>query len=115
MLAETLVAIALLMLCLLGGLAIHLQQRRVLDRLAAQAAALHALEATFEAMRVGAVPFANGPVAAPGIVPPGIAVMLDVQAADVPHLFAVRAEARYLVAGEPRTQALSTMLWSSPR
>ncbi len=101
------------MLCLLGGLAVHLQQRRVLDRLAGQGAALRALEATFEALRAGALPLASGPIegfAASG----GMAILLDVQPTDVPALLAVRAEARYTVAGEEHAQALASLFWSPP-
>ena len=111
-LAETLIGLGLLMLCLLGGLAVHLQQRRVLDRLAGQGAALRALEATFEALRAGALPLASGPVA--GFGSGGIAVVLDVQPSDVPALFAVRAEARYTAAGEEHAQALASLFWSPP-
>ena len=100
------------MLCLLGGLAVHLQQRRVLDRLAGQGAALRALEATFEALRAGALPLASGPVV--GFGSGGISVVLDVQPTDVPALFAVRAEARYTVAGEEHAQALASLFWSPP-
>lgn len=100
------------MLCLLGGLAIHLQQRRVLDRLSGQGAALRALEATFEALRGGALPLASGPVA--GFASDGVTVVLDVQPTDVPALLAVRAEAHYTVAGEEHAQALASLFWSPP-
>ena len=99
------------MLCLLGGLTVHLQQKRVLDRLAGQGNALRALEATFEALRSGALPLVPGPVVGFG-ASDGVAVVLDVQPTDVPALFAVRAEARYLVAGEEHMQALASLVWS---
>ena len=101
------------MLCLLSGLAVHLQQRRVLDRLAGQGAALRALEATFEALRSGALPLASGPVA--GFAGSGgVTLVLEVTPADVPGLWNVRAEARYTVAGEAHAQALASLFWSPP-
>jgi hypothetical protein len=110
-LAETLVALGLLMVCLLGGLAVHVASRRVIDRVEAQGAALRALESTLEALRAGALPLASGPVERGAA--DGIAIDLQVTPSDeVPALVAVRLEARYVVAGEEHRQALSSMFWT---
>ena len=107
--------LVLLMVCLLYGLAVHMQQRRILDRLAAQSEALRALESTFEALRAGALPLVSA------TLPPPLAehaknlvVVIDVAPAGVPYLFDVHAEARYLLAGEPRVRSLDSLIWSPP-
>ena len=112
---EVLVALLILTLCLFLALGLHMQQRRILDRLAAQGEALRALEGTLEALRAGAVPLASGTV--PGFAyseAKGLVVTLEVTNTDVPALFDVRAEARFLVAGEPHSRQLETLIWSPP-
>lgn len=114
-LVEVLVALLLLTSCLFLALALHMQQRRILDRLAAQGEALRALEGTMEALRAGALPLATGtvPEFAYGDAK-GLVVTIDVTDTEVPSLFEVRAEARFLVAGEPHSRQLETLIWSPP-
>src|SRR6478672_4903001 len=97
-LAETLIALGLLMLCLLCGLAVHLAERRVVDRVEAQGQALGALEGALEELRAGALPLTSGELSrsADG----RLTIVLEVSPTDVPALLAVRLEARYTVAGE---------------
>lgn len=114
-LVEVLVALLLLTTCLLLALGLHMQQRRILDRLAAQGEALRALEGAMEALRAGALPLASAtvPELASGEAR-GLVVTIEVAGTEVPSLFDVRAEARFLVAGEPHSRQIETLIWSPP-
>ncbi|MEO8503009.1 MAG: prepilin-type N-terminal cleavage/methylation domain-containing protein [Acidobacteriota bacterium] len=114
-LVEVLIALLVLTLCLFLALGLHLQQRRILSRLAAQGEALRALEGTIEALRAGAIPLESETVPAPFATDAhGLVVTVVVTGTDVSALFDVKAEARFVVAGEPRRRGLETLIWAPP-
>lgn len=115
-LIEALLAATLLTLALLLGMALILQQRRILRRLDAQRAALHEIDATLDALRVGAialVPQRIDPRSAGD--PAGLALWVTVQPAGYPPgLWQVSLSAAWTVDGEMKTDRIDTMLWRPP-
>lgn len=122
-LVEALVALLILEMALLMGLALLLEQPRIVRRLERQRQTTRCLEATLELVRAGVVPLQTGPVgtwlALAGTPPPaGTAVFLEVEAATLPSapapagLFHVTVRARWMAAGQPRTRAVETLVWS---
>lgn len=111
-LVETVVALLLLMVALLLGLALVLEQPRVVRRLDGQRQALAALETTVEALRVGALPLVTSELPASDSWPErGIEVTPD---ATRPHLFRVQVRVRYVVLGRLHERDLETLVWSPP-
>lgn len=111
-LVETVVALLLLMVALLLGLALVLEQPRLLRRLDGQLFALEALEATMEALRVGALPLVSTELPATETRP---ARFIEVTPDDVrPHLFRVQVRVRYVVLGRLQERRLETLIWSPP-
>ena len=81
----------------------------------AEEEAPRALEGTIEALRAGAIPLESETVPAPFATDAhGLVVTLVVTGTDVPALFDVKAEARFVVAGEPRRRGLETLIWAPP-
>jgi len=112
-LVETLVALVLLTLALLLGLGLVLQHPRIVRRLDAQREALHALEATLEAVRAGALPLASQDL--PPVGPHRIAVSLRVAPEGYPEgLYRVELHAAYLIEGQPKERSLETLVWRPP-
>jgi type II secretory pathway pseudopilin PulG len=115
-LIEALLAATLLTLALLLGMALILQQRRIVRRLDAQRAALHEIDATLDALRVGAlalVPQRIDPRNAGD--PPGLALWVTVQPAGYPPgLWQVSLSAAWRIDGEMKTDRIDTMLWRPP-
>src|SRR5436305_14727742 len=84
-LIEALLAATLLTLALLLGMALILQQRRIVRRLDAQRAALHEIEATLDALRAGAIPLAPQRIDPRNAADPaGLALWIEVQPAGYP-------------------------------
>jgi type II secretory pathway pseudopilin PulG len=119
-LVEALVALLILEVALLMGLAILLEQPRIIRRLDRQRQTTRALESTLELVRAGALPLATGPVetwlALAGTPPPaGTSVLLEVDPAPPPSpqgLFHVTVRARWVAAGRLRTREVETLVWS---
>lgn len=108
-LVETVVSLLLLMVALLLGLALVLEQPRVVRRIEAQRAALAALDTTIEALRAGAIPLASAELPESAAWP---ARSIEVAADDDrPGLFHVRVRARWQVFGHPRERSLETFVW----
>jgi len=118
-LVETLVALAILMVALLLGLPLLLEQPRVLARVEAQRQATRAIEATLEALRAGEVPLQPARVqgfalAAGEPAPRGLALWLDVAPAGPPYLYDVTLRTRVDVLGQPLERRVETLIWSPP-
>lgn len=112
-LVETLVALALLTLALLLGLGLVLQHPRIVHRLDAQREALHALEATVEALRAGALPLVSQDL--PPVGPRKLTVSIQIAPEGYPPgLYRVRVSARYVVATQSRERSVETLLWRPP-
>jgi prepilin-type N-terminal cleavage/methylation domain-containing protein len=120
-LIEAMVALAIVTLALLLGMAMLLRQPRAQERLDAGSEALRALEASVETLRaVPGLPLDSRRLS-PGLAYPeglgveGLQVWLESSPADGPEgLWEVRLEARYLVGREPHRKRLETMIWRSP-
>lgn len=116
-LVEALVALAVLALVLLLGLAVVWQQKRVIVRLEAREEADRALAEALETLRSGALPLASGivPVAAApggGGAAEGLTVVVRVVPAEPPPgLYRAQVVATYRVAGRPVTRSLETQMW----
>jgi hypothetical protein len=111
LLVEALIALALVLLAMLLGLALIMEQGKVLARLEAHRQALLALEATHEMIRAG-FPIAPGVIAAPGFDGgDGPAILLRMDETETPGLFHVVLQARYDVSGQTRFRSLETLVW----
>lgn len=111
-LVETVVSLLLLMVALLLGLGLVLEQPRVVRRLEAQRGALAALETTLEALRAGALPFTSGELPASESWP---ARLIEITPDDTrPGLYRVRLEVRYSVLGREHQRALESLIWKPP-
>lgn len=120
-LIEALVALALVSLALLMGMAILLRQPRAQSRLDAGGGALRAIEASVETLRATPGLTLDGRRLTPGLEYPespdvdGLQVWLESAAEDGPEgLWRISLEARYLVGKEPHRKRLETLLWRSP-
>lgn len=117
-LVEVLVALAILGLALLLGLGLLWQQRRVLVRLEARAAAERALGDALETLRSGAVPLSSGAVelggASVGNLDPSaeLAVVVRVIPAEPPAgLYRGQVLARCTLRGQTVTRTVETQFW----
>lgn len=117
-LVEVLVALWILAIALLAGIALVLQQPRVVKRIDAERQAVRAMEWTLESMRAGVVPLAtedlasfvnSGVVGAPAA--PDLKVAVDVSAGSIAGLYDVSVVARYTVLGQRRQRHMRTMIW----
>ena len=115
-LLEALVALALVGVALLMGMALYAQQRRIEQRLAAQRDADRALASVLEAARAG-LPLVSGPLdAAPFVgsaaAPPALTLAVEPDDADPSgRLLRVRVIAVYTVAGHPFRRTLESLVW----
>ena len=112
-LIEALVAATLLTFALLAGVALVLQQPRILRRLDAQRNALHAMEITIESLRAGALPLQSqrlslGSPADPGA--PELWVTVE-PAGYPPGLWQVSVRAAWTLEGQVRHSQVETMIW----
>lgn len=115
-LIEALLAATLLTLTLLLGMALILQQRRIVRRLDAQRAALHEIEATLDALRVGSLPLMAQRLDLhnPGD-PAGLTLWLTVDPAGYPPgLWLISLRAVWTVQGEMKSDRIDTMIWRPP-
>jgi Tfp pilus assembly protein PilV len=111
-LLEALVALALLAVALLAGLALYAQQRRVEQRLAAQHDADRAAASLLEAVRAGMVPLASGEIdAEPFTGSAALALALEVEGDAAPGLWRVRAIATYTITGQSFRRSIETLVW----
>lgn len=115
-LVECLVSIALLGIAILMAAALFGSGPRVTARLDASREALDALENTIEGVRAGAFPVQPGPVPGPWGFHPQYArdlqVVLNVAPGDVPGLYEVVADARWVVLHKSEHRELTTLVWA---
>jgi prepilin-type N-terminal cleavage/methylation domain-containing protein len=117
-LIEMSVALWILLVALLSGLALVLQQPRVVRRLDAARQAVAVMEWTLEEMRAGMIPMQSTPdvgwsvssfvVGSPA---PDLKVAVGVIPAATPNLYRVTLVGRYTVLGRPYRRRLQTMIW----
>jgi len=115
-LLEALLAATLLLLTLLLGVALVLQQRRIVRRLDAQRAALHEIEGTLDALRAGALPLMEQQLDLHNAGDPaGLTLWLTVEPAGYPPgLWRVSLRAAWTVQGEAKSDRVDTMIWRPP-
>lgn len=115
-LLETLVALTLLSIALLLGMALLLGQPRIAARLDGQRQATRALESTLEAVRAGVVPLADARLSgfttqAGDPAPSDLTVDLHVAPSGTPNLYQVSLTARYSLFGQAHRRSVETLLW----
>jgi prepilin-type N-terminal cleavage/methylation domain-containing protein len=116
-LVEMLVALWIVGVALLGGIALVVQQPRVVKRIDAERQAVRALEWTLESLRAGLIPlqsedlqgFVDSTVV--GAPAPDLRVSVDVSPGAVAGLYEASLVARYTVLGQPRQRRLRTLFW----
>jgi prepilin-type N-terminal cleavage/methylation domain-containing protein len=116
-LVEVLVALWIVSVALLAGVALVLQQPLVVKRIDAERQAVRAMDWTLESMRAGLVPlqpvdlqgFVNSTVV--GAPAPDLKVSVFVSPGAVPGLYDVSLVARYTVLGQIRQRRLRTLFW----
>ena len=118
-LLEVLVALAILGVALLLGMALVLENPRIVRRMDGERQAFRALESTMEAVRAGAIPLQTSKldafVTAVGTpAPKDLSIEMLVEPAGLPGLFEVSLSARYRVAQQRFVKRLRTMVWSPP-
>jgi prepilin-type N-terminal cleavage/methylation domain-containing protein len=107
-LIEALLAATLLALALLLGMALVLQEPRIVRRLDAQRRALQTMETTLELLRAGALPLQSQRIAAAG--EPELWVTVE-PAGYPPGLWDVSLRTLWTVDGELKERHLETMIW----
>jgi prepilin-type N-terminal cleavage/methylation domain-containing protein len=117
-LAEVVVALWILLVALLGGMALVMQQPRVVRRIDAERQVVGVLEWTLEEMRAGIIPLvATNDVgwtltaAVVGGTPPDLKVAVQVAAGPVAGLYDVTVIGRYTVYGQARQRQIETFFW----
>jgi type II secretory pathway pseudopilin PulG len=112
-LIEALVAATLLTFALLAGVALVLQQPRILRRLDAQRNALHAMETAIESLRAGVLPLQSQRLDLRSAADPGApAVWITVEPAGYPPgLWQVSVRAAWTLDGQVRQSQVDTMIW----
>jgi prepilin-type N-terminal cleavage/methylation domain-containing protein len=117
-LIEVSVALWILLVALLSGMALVMQQPRVVRRIDAERQAVAVMEWTLEEMRAGLIPLQSTPdvgwnvssfvVGSPA---PDLKVAVAVVPAASPGLYQVSLTARYTVFGQVLRRRLQTMVW----
>jgi prepilin-type N-terminal cleavage/methylation domain-containing protein len=117
-LVEMSVALWILLVALLCGMALVMQQPRVVRRIDAARQAVAVMEWTLEEMRAGLIPLQSTPdvgwtvssfvVGSPA---PDLKVAVAVTPAATPGLYRVMLTARYHVYGQLLRRRLETMVW----
>jgi prepilin-type N-terminal cleavage/methylation domain-containing protein len=116
-LIETLVALALVGVALLLGMALVLSQPRMLKRLESERQAFRAIEGTLEAIRGGSIPlapahFENFAFSAGTPAARDLTLSMDIsQAAFPPGLYQISLRAHYSVAGQGFDKRVDTLVW----
>lgn len=118
-LLEVLVALAVLGVALLLGMALVLQNPRIVRRADDERQAFRAMESTLEAVRAGVIPLQtsqlDGFVTAVGTpAPKDLTIAMQVDPAGLPGLYEVTLSARYSFARQKFVKRLRTMVWSPP-
>jgi len=118
-LIEVLIALVILGVALLLGMALVLQNPRIVRRMDGERQAFRAMESTMEAVRAGAIPLLTSRldafVTAVGTpAPKDLSIEMQVDPAGLPGLFVVTLSARYRVAQQWFVKRLRTMVWSPP-
>ena len=118
-LVEAIVALAVLAIALLLGLALALQEPRAVRRIEAQRQALRAVEATLESIRAGAVPLRSTRLdgfllAAGRPLPEGLTLDVDVAPELPAGLYRVTLRAQTAVYGQPVERRVETLVWRPP-
>jgi prepilin-type N-terminal cleavage/methylation domain-containing protein len=125
-LIEVLVALAILSVAMLMGMALMLQNPRIVRRTDAERQAFRAMESTLEAVRGGVIPLQTIPpqaltlddfVTAVGTPVPkdlDLSIEMVVAPTELPGLFDVSLEASYTVEQRKHVKRLRTMVWSPP-
>jgi len=118
-LIEVLVALAILGVALLMGLALVLQHPRIVKRTDGERQAYRALESTLEAVRAGVIPLASarldGFATAVGTpAPKDLTIWMAVSPTDLPGLYHVALRATYTVLREKHEKRLQTLVWRPP-
>jgi Tfp pilus assembly protein PilV len=117
-LVEVSVALWILIVVLLAGIALVLQQPRVVRRIDAERQAVQVMDWTIEEMRAGLIPLQSTAdvgwqvssfvVGSPA---PDLKVAAAVLPGATPGLYQVTLVARYTVFGQVRRRWLRTMIW----
>jgi prepilin-type N-terminal cleavage/methylation domain-containing protein len=117
-LLEVAIALAVLLIALLGSVALAMQQPRVARRMDATRQAVRVLEWTVEEMRAQLIPLQNTDdvgwavsAMVVGGAPPDLKVAVLVAPGPGANLYDVTLVARYSVLGMPRTRRLETLFW----
>jgi prepilin-type N-terminal cleavage/methylation domain-containing protein len=118
-LLEVLVALVVLGVALLLGMALVLQNPRIVRRADDERQAFRALESTLEAVRAGVIPLQtsqlDGFVTAVGTpAPKDLTIAMQVDPTGLPGLYEVTLSARYSFARQKFVKRLRTMVWSPP-
>jgi prepilin-type N-terminal cleavage/methylation domain-containing protein len=117
-LVEVMVALWILVVALLAGIGLVLQQPRVVRRIDAERQAVAVMEWTLEEMRAGLIPLqSTGDVGwtpsatVIGAAPPNLKVAVTVAAGPGPGLYDVTLVASYSLYGQARQRRLETLFW----
>jgi prepilin-type N-terminal cleavage/methylation domain-containing protein len=117
-LLEVAIALAVLLIALLGSVALAMQQPRVVRRMDATRQAVRVLEWTVEEMRGGLIPLQStddvGWAVSSMVVggaPPDLKVAVQVAPGPGAGLYDVTLVARYTILGNQRTRRLETLFW----
>lgn len=118
-LLEVLVALAVLGVAMLLGMALVLQNPRIVRRTDAERQAFRAMESTLEAVRAGVVPLQTSRldafITAVGTpAPKDLTVEMEVVPTKPDGLFEVSLSARYRVEQREYVKRLRTMVWRPP-
>ncbi|HEV8581615.1 MAG TPA: type II secretion system protein [Thermoanaerobaculia bacterium] len=118
-LLEVLIALTILGIALLLGMALVLQNPRIVRRANDERQAFRAMESTLEAVRAGAIPLQtsvlDGFVTAVGTpAPKDLTIEMQVDPTTTPGLYNVTLSARYSFARQRVVKRLRTMVWSPP-
>jgi type II secretory pathway pseudopilin PulG len=117
-LVEVSIALWILIVVLLGGIALALQQPRVVRRIDAERQAVRVLEWTTEEMRAGLIPLADTTdvgwsvtSAVVGGAPPDLKVSVHVAPGPATDVYDVTLVAQYTVLWQRRTRRMETLFW----
>jgi prepilin-type N-terminal cleavage/methylation domain-containing protein len=118
-LLEVLIALVVLGVALLLGMALVLQNPRIVRRTDDERQAFRAMESTMEAVRAGAIPLQtsqlDGFVTAVGTpAPRDLTIWMQVEPTGLPGLYQVTLSARYSFARQRFVKRLRSMVWSPP-
>ncbi len=104
---------------MLLGMALVLQNPRIVRRMDSERQAFRAMESTLEAVRAGAIPLQtsllDGFVTAVGTpAPKDLTIWMQVEPTELAGLFRVSLMARYRIERRTFVKQLRTMVWSPP-